>query len=591
MKTKTTKLTIIMAFLFLCMTLPPFDCDTPTGSAVMDANNVKTTLKNGGDLWWNGNDAKYVVPKPAAGSGLPEVSAIFAGALWMGAIDPSGELKLAAQQYGANSGQYDYFAGPLNENGTTDFSTCSNFDRIWSTNKSDIDTHIADFADNGMIDGPVPESVLAWPGRLSLEFEDIHGFELPDYGYNFAPFVDQNSNGSYEPNLGDYPNINGADQGHWTVFNDNGNVHTETDAPPLKMEVHLLAYAYASSDEAINNTTFYDYKFVNKSNTDLDSFYVGLWVDPDLGCFTDDYIGCSPEHDLAYVYNMDAQDGTADCSCPGGINTYCEEIPVIGFKILRGPKAERIYLPNGELVFPPSGTEADTLIELGLTSLIHDSNGGVIPSPIPSVSIPRQYYNFLTGKWPDGTPITYGGDGYDPTSTDTTHFVFSDNPSDPDGWSMCQENTPASDSRMVLGLGPSRMVSGAINSITFAVVFKPEVPHPCPDIGCVEDVADEVQDFYDDEIFTSIHTPDYDPSILRFVPNPFTNQSELIIENTTQSIEQVQLFSINGQLLRTYNSLSSNRLTVERGNLSPGMYVYKARTNEQKMYTGKFVIQ
>ena len=56
----------------------------------------------------------------------------------------------------------------------------------------------------------------------------------------------------YEPYDGDYPdyNITGTndnaklfgDQTLWWVFNDKGNIHTETEAQPLGLEIHAQAF-------------------------------------------------------------------------------------------------------------------------------------------------------------------------------------------------------------------------------------------------------------------------------------------------------------------------------------------------------------
>ncbi|HLT94149.1 MAG TPA: hypothetical protein VKZ56_06280, partial [Membranihabitans sp.] len=75
------------------------DCAPARSEIDMSINNVRARLLGGGDVWWDLTDGKYIVPKVEPGSGLPEVSSIFAGAVWLGGYDPVGNLKLAAQQY------------------------------------------------------------------------------------------------------------------------------------------------------------------------------------------------------------------------------------------------------------------------------------------------------------------------------------------------------------------------------------------------------------------------------------------------------------------------------------------------------------
>lgn len=103
------------------------------------------------------------------------------------------------------------------------------------------------------------------------------------------------------------------------VYNDSGNSHAESGAVlPLKMEVQVQTFAYSTSDE-INNMTFQRYKLINRAITSIDSTYFAWWVDPDLGCYTDDYVGCDVERSMAYVYNEDAIDGTTGCNCDQGL--------------------------------------------------------------------------------------------------------------------------------------------------------------------------------------------------------------------------------------------------------------------------------
>src|SRR5262245_22958561 len=45
-----------------------------------------------------------------------------------------------------------------------------------------------------------------------------------------------------------------GDETHWWVFNDKGNIHTESGADPIAMEIHAQAFAFATDDE-INKMT------------------------------------------------------------------------------------------------------------------------------------------------------------------------------------------------------------------------------------------------------------------------------------------------------------------------------------------------
>ena len=588
MKKTRTQLAILILFLVSIMTVQSQNCTVPFGTSDLTGNNVKAGLLIGGDLWWDGSNARYIVPTVEPGSGLPEVSAIFAGGIWMGGYDASGNLKLAAQQYGTASGNTDYFAGPLNDDGTTTSTQCSNFDRFWIVTDDEINTHNADYADNGTIDNPI-DAVMGWPGRGNPNFESINGFELPFYNHSMAPFVDLNANGIFEPAAGDYPNINGASQGNWFVFNDAGGTHTSSDGDALGMQTQVLAYSYVSSEEAINNATFYDYYFAYKGAEVLEDSYMSLWVDADLGCYLDDYIGCVPEANLAYVYNQDATDGEPGCTCPGGVQTYCDDVPLVGIKMLDGIYAERIIGQGGELEVPTPGQAADTIVSLGMSSFIYFNGVGATQGTADPAT-PAQYFNYMQGLFQDGLPLTTGGLGHNPGSTDYTNYAFPGNPSDGSEWSMCSEALPAGDRRMLINSGPFRLSPGSINRLSFAVIYQPSVAYPCPDVGGLVEVGDIVSGFYNDNSTVSTKTPVYQDNAISLTPNPFTNQTQLLIDGQS-NLQQVQLYSITGQLVRSYNSLSAKSLTIQKGNLTSGMYLYRALTEDGKAYSGKLVVE
>ena len=93
-----------------------------------------------------------------------------------------------------------------------------------------------------------------------LKYERFNRFYL-------APFFDRNGDGVYDPLSGDYPWYDLAgdidcrtnrkvtlygDYNMWWVFNDKGNIHTETGGDPIGMEIRSQAFAFATNDE-INN--------------------------------------------------------------------------------------------------------------------------------------------------------------------------------------------------------------------------------------------------------------------------------------------------------------------------------------------------
>jgi hypothetical protein len=84
----------------------------PAHSAYLDANHVKALMLNGGDQWWNLiGQPRYQVPVNGPGSAYLHSS--FSAALWIGGIDPSGNLHMTANTY-RQSG-VDYYTGPVRD--------------------------------------------------------------------------------------------------------------------------------------------------------------------------------------------------------------------------------------------------------------------------------------------------------------------------------------------------------------------------------------------------------------------------------------------------------------------------------------------
>ncbi len=241
-----------------------------------------------------------------------------------------------------------------------------------------------------------------------------------------------------------------------------------------------------------------------------------MWIDPDLGCYLDDYIGCDTALSLMYVYNSDALDGVSSCSDCQGVATYCEDIPMLGVDYFRGPLGPKIFIngvdASAGLRNPGIGEVADTILELGMTALTYYNNGGTQPTPTPGTTdpqtgVPQQFYNYISGSWQDGTPFTYGGEGYNPGSTEFINFAFTESPDDPNGWSMFQENLPDGDRRTIQASGPFRLDPSAKNELIIGVVWVPNIDYPGPSTRRLI-TADEVAQALFDNCFDITDGPD-----------------------------------------------------------------------------------
>lgn len=473
------------------------DCEAAESQFDLEINNVRARLLSGGDVWWNLSNAQYEIPKIDPPGSAPSVHSLFAGALWVSGIDDGGNLKIAAQTY-RQSGD-DFWPGPINDGGATDRSTCRLWDNHFNVFGSEIDDAIAQGQANGY---PIPASgiaqnVLKWPAKGN-PYLLADGYEITE---SLAPFFDFDGDGLYDPANGDYPVIDGnpdpgqcggesftyADQMVFWVYNDVGNIHTETGGEAIGLQVNALAFAFQTSDE-INDMTFYRYTLINKSGNTLSQTYMGQWVDPDLGCFNDDYVGCDTARDLGIVYNGDANDNVSGCGSSLGYGET--NIPMLGVDYFEGPK-------------DTSGNQ------LGMSSFVYYNNDFSVQGNPRTAA---QFRNYQTGKWIDGTNIQFGGDGYN-EGTFNSAFMFPSSPdqsSGPGVWSECSEGIAPADRRFLQNSGPFILLPGAENNITVGAVWVQTAPgtYPCPSFeSTIGRADDKAQDLFDN-CFKLIDGPD-----------------------------------------------------------------------------------
>lgn len=491
------------------------DCAPATMSYDLAINNVRARLLNGGDVWWDLEDGQYIVPAVDPALGVPGVSSIFASAVWLGGFDDAGNLKIAAQTY-RNATSNDFWPGPLSSIGTTGSDTCENWDRFFIVKGVDIKNHIRAFQESVTSGTPfdcesVPESLKKYPARGNPYWSEYYDFDLPSDNQGLGAFFDANGNDSYDPCEGDYPAIevkgcptesNFPDEIVFWVYNDAGNSHTNTNGRPIRMEVQVQAFAYATNDQ-INNMTFMRYKLINRAVTPIDSTFFGLWVDPDLGCSEDDFIGCDTTRSMMYVYNQDELDGDSGCDCTTGSTTYCDEVPALGIDYFRGPLAPIRLIDTFEIgdpilddpqeypkIYDTLQVLNDTMFildvdrrgELGMSSFTYHvrQGAGSWPGAMWDPQTDIEFYRYLSGSWRDGTRYTFGGSGYNlGPGSPVIEYAFTGDPSNNNDWSMCSASLGKMDPRTVQATGPFRLDPGAINELIIGAVWVPDQTYPC----------------------------------------------------------------------------------------------------------------
>jgi hypothetical protein len=494
--------------------------------AEMAFNNVRTYLDVPGTMWLDralGKGAYYI---PANSGSSNEPSSIFAGGIWIGGLDPAGNLKLAAVRFRQVGN--DFWPGPLTTDGSATISqaVCTQYDKHFYIARSMVELHLLYFQRihydqiNGTTtstqepfeDGYViPNEILNWPA---------HGNVSLGQDFYLAPFADNpfgtGTEGLYEPELGDYPryqfNVSESDcknktrnspaalygdETFWWVFNDAGNIHTESQGTPIGVEIRAQAFAFSTLDE-LNNMTFYNYSFINRSNVTLSSTYVSQWANPQIGGPDDDYFGCDVQRGMGYSYNGDNNDLSQGESVGYGIQP-----PAIGFDFMEGPFIDddgmdnpgpdnyQDYLSYAEVTASNGVPYAslgsgfgDGVVDnerFGATSMLHFFSNAPVATIDPQIDI--HYYRNMQGIWRDGTPLTYGGTGYAPNNPNAipAKYYYSRN-SDPAHWSTqgvdpgyewSEESmgNPAGNRRFVQSAGPFTLLPGEQNNMTIGVVW------------------------------------------------------------------------------------------------------------------------
>ena len=577
MKNLYLPIVLLLTFAFLPIDQIAAQCAPGNAQTDLKVNNVKARLRNTGDIWWDGNTGQYIVPYTETG----DVSALFTGAIWMAGKTLSGNLRLAAPTYGAQFNQFDYWPGPLSSTGTIQPADCANWNQFFQVNRTEINNYIDDFADNGILDDPIAPSILGWPAKGNPFFFDVHGYLLPP-DEDLAPFYDRNENGIYEPHLGDLPLLKG-DVSIWWIYNDAGNTHLDSGGSPLRMEVQANAFSYNTEPDPdsayIDNATFYEFKLKYKGTEPLTEAYFSLWVDPDLGCYQDDYIGSLPGHDMAFVFNGDTFD--EDCV---GINGYGTEIPVLGMKVIKPFQ----YVDNDSI------TQS-----LPFSSFTYYLNaGGSLGVPYADPNFPNEYYNYMTGKWLDGTLFSKGGYGYNPGSP---YYPYAFDGSDFNGqpWTECTANSVPDDRRFLMNFGPATLIPGDEFEFVFAVMWWQDQPYPCPNLEDYVEDADSLVAFYNwiSEDIKDIPQPSsafsrhVDREAITIFPNPMHEGAWLQVKGDRSRIQDLVLTNMNGQVVRSYENVQETALLIQRNGLPEGAYFYQAILEDGTVSTGKMLIQ
>lgn len=413
----------------------------------LDTNAVNAEMTD--KLLFHGENSTSGYEVPAGNN----THLFFAGKFIFAGHDQQGQLRMATM---SSSSERDLYRGPYS---STDqyydpVYMSENQSSIWSVSRDQIIYHIDNY------DQPnyhAPRGIAKWPGNGNTSVGEAQ---------QLAPFEDLNNNTIYEPELGEYPCIKG-DKVTYCILNDDADDHFVSASEKLGIELHMMMYQFVSSNY-IDTTTLLNVRVINRGNFSYTDFTLGFHLDPDIGFAEDEFIGCDSTRHLAFAYNGLNND-------PGGqgSGSFGNNPPAVGIKVLNR-QMHYFGMPGNE----------NSPIGIGFPSN------------------PAEYWDYLKGRWIDGTNYTYGGNGYG-GSTSTTH-LFTGNPATNTGWTEINidgqgTSNDMGDRRMIMSVEPLSLLAGSELDYDFAVVTSRRGDH-LENVQGVIDLADSVQQFYNNQI-------------------------------------------------------------------------------------------
>jgi hypothetical protein len=528
---------LLVSFALNCPAQTPFNT-----IEYLDINNIKAASLVHGDMWYDPalGEPRCEFPK---GSGHHLSTAT---GLWIGGFDDNSQMRTSVSYYRQGN---DFWPGPIYDATIPiDHNTSDEWAHIWKVNRTVIDGFKA--LSIHMVSN-TPPSILEWPGRGNIYARGNNGAIVQVQNRDFAPFVDLNGNNTYEPLLGEYPDIKG-DQMLWHIFNDFGPDHSQTNSESIKIEVHCSAWGY-KRNTAVDNILFYEFKIVSQSVNQMDSLCLGLHSDMDLGFFADDYIGFDSSRNLGYIYNSNQNDLS---SMNEG---YGADIPLAGIR----------YLKN-------STSSCSSPDPVG--SFMHYFNNSDVMTGHPTNS--PEFYGYMNATWRNGQHLTNDYQGpniaaYGTGSGPQTNYAYSGDPADPLFWSECKATNIADDRKFVLS--PKSFSLPAGGSVQFAFALMATTPKPlngCPitSIGELQALADTALLVYCDPLApVGIGAVQSFPVTLNLYPNPAHDMISLETPAKVNA-DDVRVFDVAGRLVYVPVSIADKKISINTTSLPGAVY-------------------
>jgi hypothetical protein len=264
---------------------------------------------------------------------------------------------------------------------------------------------------------------------------------------------------------------------------------------------------------------------------------------------------------------------------------YGADPPILSTVILNGPLAK----PNDGIDNNNNGVIDEPGEKNLMTHFFYFTNlGSADPHSDPIIC--KEYYNYLSGSWKDGSPLVYGGSGWagSPGATTTpTAFCYPGFPYDASGWhDPFPGNSAQDDRRDMTSCGPFTMLPGAVDTFDFAVVYTRDTMLPFMGQAIFDKNLHDnqrIQRWFANNSFPSclqlnmgVNEENQNAIVFTISPNPTSGAFEVRSEKLR--VESVEIYNMMGE--KVYSSIINSQSSIINLDAPNGVYFLQLKTSE-----------